>query len=380
MSSLGGLLAALLVVAVVGMPASAADRDKDGLRDGFEARYGVTSPSRRDSDGDGVIDAAEDNDHDRLSNLGEQRFGSDPGRKDTDRDGRRDSGEDHDRDGKPNAVEQDQRRLPKALKPSLAEVTRYAPTLYVKCITGARQATLKRCAFGPADSPTTVAIMGDSHALAWLPAVIAASRAEGWRLVTLLKGGCSPVRLTMNGRQYRRDRGVACRAWRQDAYRWLNANPVDLLLITHADTYKLVDSRGRGLKPSRKPAAWRSGMMATIAGLPDPSKVMVLADVPHNPGDPIKCLKSHISDISACVNRREPLSRRPVELAFRAAAAAQGAQFGSLFDKICTYDPCPLVQGNILIWRDRHHLTTPFARQLMPSMRELLRRGLASAR
>ena len=61
------LLASLLLA----LPAGAADRDRDGLDDGFERRYGVTDPGVRDSDHDGVIDSAEDNDKDGLGNLGE---------------------------------------------------------------------------------------------------------------------------------------------------------------------------------------------------------------------------------------------------------------------------------------------------------------------
>ncbi len=117
-SRAGALALALLLLGA--LPAAAADRDGDGLRDGFERRYGVTDPDRRDSDGDGVVDAAEDNDGDELGNLGEQRFGTHPGKRDSDGDGRADGREDHDRDGRSNAREQDQRPVPAGLRPSLA--------------------------------------------------------------------------------------------------------------------------------------------------------------------------------------------------------------------------------------------------------------------
>ncbi len=80
-------LAALLLTVLTTPGVLAADRDRDGLADWFERKYGVTSPDRKDSDWDGVIDAAEDNDGDRLSNLGEQRFGTHPGQPDSDGDG-----------------------------------------------------------------------------------------------------------------------------------------------------------------------------------------------------------------------------------------------------------------------------------------------------
>ena len=102
----------------MGVPAAAGfDTDGDGLRNTFENQAGVTSSSDPDSDGDGVVDAAEDNDGDRLSNRAEQKFGSHPGIRDSDGDGTPDGKEDADRDGRSNAVEQDHRRVPARPQP-----------------------------------------------------------------------------------------------------------------------------------------------------------------------------------------------------------------------------------------------------------------------
>jgi hypothetical protein len=35
-------------------------------------------------------------------------------------------------------------------------------------------------------------------------------------------------------------------------------------------------------------------------------------------------------------------------------------------DLVCSYDPCPVIVGDVLMWRDRSHLTATFARQLAP--------------
>ena len=65
-------------------------------------------------------------------------------------------------------------------------------------------------------------------------------------------------------------------------------------------------------------------------------------------------------------------SRRLVEVAIRAVARDKGARFGTIYDRVCTYDPCPLVQGEILMWRDSSHLTRTIVEQLTPSVREML--------
>jgi hypothetical protein len=221
--------------------------------------------------------------------------------------------------------------------------------------------------------------MGDSHALMWLPPAITTAKQEGWRLVSLLKGGCTPVLGTMNTGQYDLDGGRSCRQWRQNVFRWLRGNPVDLFILAHADSYQIVNGKGGIIGGKSKVRAWKKGMRRTLDGLPSRTQAMLWGDVPRNHGNPIKCLKSHKSNISACVNRMEPRAKRTIEVALRKVASEKGALFSTLFGKICSYDPCPLVQGNILMWRDRHHVTATFADQLTPSVRRILRAGLKSA-
>ena len=53
------------------------DLDGDGLSDAFEADYDL-NPGKVDTDNDGIVDGAEDNDNDGLTNLEEYNFGSHP--------------------------------------------------------------------------------------------------------------------------------------------------------------------------------------------------------------------------------------------------------------------------------------------------------------
>ena len=76
-----------------------------------------------------------------------------------------------------------------------------------------------------------IVLMGDSHALMWLPPVKRSATREGWRLVALLRGGCEPTLGTQNIGQYGIDRGASCRAWRQGTVDWLNGHPPDLIVI-----------------------------------------------------------------------------------------------------------------------------------------------------
>lgn len=230
----------------------------------------------------------------------------------------------------------------------------------------------RRCRFGDRDAGTRVVLMGDSHALMWLPAVKASAEKEGWRLITLLRGGCEPTLGTRNLGQDGIDGGRSCREWRSNAVRWVNAHPPDLIVITHSDTYRIVDRQGRPIPLDRRPRFWRAGMARMLAALPSESRILLLGDAPKNREDPVKCLMRDPSDMSACVSRRVPAGRRLVEAALARAATAAGAEHRSLYGQICPYDPCPLVQGDVLLFRDRGHLTRTMTSTLTPVMHRLL--------
>jgi hypothetical protein len=80
--------------------------------------------------------------------------------------------------------------------------------------------------------------------------------------------------------------------------------------------------------------------------------------------------------MSRCVTRKAGAPGRQIEIGLRETARANGATFRTLHGKICSYDPCPVVQGDILMWRDRGHLTNKFAVKLQPSMRAAIEDAL----
>ena len=372
------LVVALVMAALLVSPVSAGDRDGDGLRDAFESRYGATSPDSRDTDGDGVIDSAEDNDRDKLGNLGEQRFGTNPRKRDSDGDGRPDGLEDKDRDGRSNAREQDQRPVPAGLTPSLAKAPRDITAHKSRCQTSHGSADVTRCEFGVLGSGVTVALIGDSHAMMFLPALETIAQERGWRLVTLVKSACPPVLGVHNAAQRWVDGGASCRSWRRSVFGALHGDPPDHVILVHSYSYKLSDASGREIKSGRRPEVWKSGMRRTLTALPRSSRVLLLGDVPRNTGKPVFCLRKNPKDMSACATRRESPAERSVERALRQAAANKGAKFRSLYGKICTYDPCPLVQGDVLMWRDGGHLTSTFVHRLTPALRSLLSSAIAA--
>jgi len=384
---MAGLLVALLCLLATTMAAEAAqdvtDSDADGLTDDFESGWHVTSPTAADSDGDGIIDAAEDHDGDGLSALAEQRFGNDPSTADSDGDGVPDGEEDSDGDGTPDALQQDRRRLPAGLQPSLKMAWWDRPDNYDdRCHSDAVDAGLRACQFADAESDVSVILFGDSHALQWLPALVEAGQQEGWRVVTLTKAACPPAQAEFG----RKEPGAAdsCTTWRADALAWLADEVPEVVILTGAGRgYKLVDARGERLDEGKALAEWQRGLATTLDALPDQSRAVVLADTPRMSRNPVSCLEASPADMSACVTpRRAALGSAmagQLDDAERHTAEAAEAAFRSLNDVVCPYDPCPVVIGNTLLWRNADHITATFATQLAPSMRDLVAEQLAIA-
>jgi hypothetical protein len=188
----------------------------------------------------------------------------------------------------------------------------------------------------------------------------------------MVKGSCLPISGMIPRGQYEVDRGRSCRSWRDKAMAEIRRNPPDLLVITASKSYRTQRSNGTGIAPFRVPGLWERGIKRLARQLPRKTKLLVLGDVPQNAGQPVDCLRGNTRDMSNCQARRLPPDKREVEVGQRKGAAAAGQFFGSLYYKICPYDPCPLVQGNTLIWRDKSHLTGTFARKLTPAVRNLI--------
>jgi hypothetical protein len=369
------LTLALCVVPSVATSASH-DRDGDGLRDSWERRWGVTSWRDADSDNDGVLDGAEDPDGDGLSNLGEQRFGTSPVNPDTDGDGISDWYEDSDRNGRRDGREQDRRRVPSDVRPSLRTALYDMPLRTRRaCHTRPEDALIHPCVFGNPRGKVRITLFGDSHALQWLPALEKAARTRGWRIVSLTKSACPAVAVRHDRKALQGD-AKECRIWRSRAERWIRTHRQDLVIIANSRAYKIVDVRGRQLTRAAADGAWQQALTRTLDRMPSRTRSLVLGDVPVPGINVPACLRRHVTNISACQRLRSASTLPGRDLAEQQAAAAQGATFRSPAAAVCPYDPCPVIIGRVVLWRERSHITRTFSRQLAPLIGRFVQQAL----
>ena len=82
--------------------------------------------------------------------------------------------------------------VPAALRPAIGMAKSDHPLPYNDgCHAVADDLFNGSCVYGDPDGATTVVLVGDSHGLAWFPAVERLATERGWRMVNLTKGACS---------------------------------------------------------------------------------------------------------------------------------------------------------------------------------------------
>ena len=118
---------------------------------------------------------------------------------------------------------------------------------------------------------------------------------------------------------------------------------------------------------------WRDGMTTTLTKLGDLTpNVVILGDTPTENADVPQCLSGHLRSVPACVSPRSYSVRSP-RLQVEAQLAAQfGTATIDTSDWLCTQQACPVIIGDLLVYRDRNHLTPDASLSLAPLLEAAL--------
>ncbi len=223
------------------------------------------------------------------------------------------------------------------------------------CVLDPGQAHPPDCVYGNPDGAVTVAILGDSHAAHWFPPLEAIATAHNWRLLYFSKKGCPPSEQPLRNALANRE----CTPWRDEALAKITAARPNLIILTG---YHYATASG-GVGDD----IWRDGMTTTLTKLGDQTaNVVILGDTPTENADVPQCLSGHLRSVPACVSPRSYSVRSP-RLQVEAQLAAQfGTATIDTSDWLCTPQACPVIIGDLLVYRDRNHLTPAASMSLAP--------------
>jgi hypothetical protein len=204
------------------------------------------------------------------------------------------------------------------------------------------------CEFGDAEAVTSVALVGSSHSVNWLPALDVLGRKNGWKVYSITRSSCG----------FRNDGPESCDAWHDNVVTFLEKTPVDVVFVgENAD--ESMAAGEQELIASR----WRR-----IADLGIP--ILAVRPTPHLRTRPGDCLPD---DIERCVvPRAEAEQANPIALA---AETIPDVHVVDMTDAICGPDTCGPVVGNLAVFRDEHHLTATYSRALAPFLERAIVRS-----
>ena len=251
--------------------------------------------------------------------------------------------------------------VPPNLSPSLSGALGDQPVIYGnECHAGFSVVEPKDCVFGDPTSSVVVGLYGDSHAAQWFPAFEKVAIKNKWRLITYTKRGCPPVDVEVYskvlGKVY-----TECGPWRRNVERKMVADRVKVVFVAAFD--RLLDAQTR-IPIWQKP--WRDGLRATFATLRGAGITPVLVeDTPYPNQDVPTCLSANRSSVTGC-NITVSAGFRPDMVEMREDFAREGVPLLRTRQWFCTATQCPVIVGNLLVYRDDNHMTVTWARFVAP--------------
>jgi peptidoglycan/LPS O-acetylase OafA/YrhL len=229
---------------------------------------------------------------------------------------------------------------------------------------------LRTCHFGDTSSSIKVALVGNSHAGQWLPALEAVAKEEHWQITTYLASRCAFAQTAQDFDTNAETR--ACLKWVRAAESKLEQGNFNLIVMTNRISVGAV-----GYTYARSASAYERGYAAVLQALDAAGKrVVVIHDTPA-PGIAIPdCLAEHTSNHSACDTPRARALR--IDPALDAVSTRHAAHVTAidLSDHICEKAICQAAVGGVPVYFDQTHLTATYSTTLGPSLEPVLVRAL----
>lgn len=255
-------------------------------------------------------------------------------------------------------------RVPRLrMRPTVLEVKEDLPlSTRDGCISDFVNPALVNCTYGDTNASRTIALAGGSHAEHWLPALDLLGRLHNFRVVTYLKMGCAlsteQVPLIMgNNAPY-----PQCREWVDTTMAKLVADHPDYVFTTTTRPWNI---KAGDVMPATYIGIWQtfSDNDIPILGMRD-TPWLVKDGQPFTPAD---CLAKRGNDDDECsLPRSDLLSDYNQTLDFVTRFPLLKPL--DLSDAVCRPDVCRSVEGNVLIYRDPHHITPTYMRTLAPAL------------
>ena len=226
------------------------------------------------------------------------------------------------------------------------------------------------CDFGVPNGANRVALVGNSHAVQWLPALEKLAPELDLAITTFVASRCAvSVAPQVFDTTAMTD---GCARWGRDVVEATTTGDFDLIVVTAASDEGLV-----GVDPGDQFDAKVEGYATPLQEwATSGTQVLVLRDTPQPLVDVVGCVAMHATDPAQCDGDREAwLSPDPL-----AEAALQmnsdAVQVADLSQLMCGADRCYSVIGGVLVYFDPRHISGTFSESLAQFLRPSLQNAL----
>ncbi|WP_153745227.1 acyltransferase family protein [Microbacterium sp. SYP-A9085] len=222
----------------------------------------------------------------------------------------------------------------------------------------------KTCHYGStAPDAKRVALVGNSHAGHWLPALQQIATTQNWSITTYLISECYTVDEKIQFETP--ERTANCLAWNDKVIATIKKAGYDLVVFSNRTSRTMPGLTLAQTFPEAQKSYTRVLKTWVDAGVP----VLVLRDTPYateltNVPD---CVSEHEDDLSACDGTASRKQTDPLADAAQAISAPNLSVL-DLTDRICSGQVCYSVLGGVIVYFDRGHLSGTFARSLAPDI------------
>lgn len=234
---------------------------------------------------------------------------------------------------------------------SLAAATDNPAVYDLGCHQTSEETEAESCVFGNEESEFTIALVGDSHAAQWVPALTTVAMNNKWRMESYTKSACPLTTATMPGETGAYE---ACKEWNTNVLSTLTGpSRADFVLVT-SSAYNAISpqSSAEGLA-----AAW--GELRN-AGVP----FAVIADTPRPGLNVPECVSANPRNLSKCAVEKSVADENGFQDQQKAADILGDVPLINLNKLICPESHCPAIVGEVLVYRDTNHLTATYSSSL----------------
>lgn len=220
------------------------------------------------------------------------------------------------------------------------------------------------CVYGDEDADTKIALIGDSHAAHWLPALQEAGEESGWQVHAFTKSACAVIATsTIRTVNDTPTEYTECLEWNKSLLEEVETLNPDLVVIS-GSTHT---SAGDATIADGMASAWQK---YTDAGI----DVVVINDVPRQGIHVPECVDRNSDSLTECAPDRDDAIAASGAPDLKTASELHGdVKFLDVTDFICPADRCAPIIGGVLVYADSHHMTATYSATLSGKVAEELK-------